>query len=304
MLKALKQELFRLSRSLPLLAAVLVIAVACFARLYPLHPYSQWSFELENDVFTYGSEDEFTSWVEYRFKGHRLSQPIDYEKAKEWYGLEDSEAETIHELFVDLNHKQYPLTFLYCAGLFAPCFLLPTILIGIGKKNGTARLAARLGGSGRKVALAKLLIFYLLFLLMDVLGLLISQGSYVPFGAGPYAFGYRLRSFLLRLALDAGLVSVPLWVAFRLKSALWITVVNFVLAFAFCLLFPILPKLMGIDQLLFVPFPPFLHGLRALWQPETPLLTVLGAMALGLAWAVGFALLSLRAAEKEYARQI
>ena len=304
MLKALKQELFRLSRSLPLLLAVLLIAFLSIIRWYPLHPDGQWRFDLEDDAYLYNSEDEFSAWIEYRFKGHRLSEPIDFEEAIGWYGLEGSEAATLHELYVDFNRSRYPLTFWYGPALFVPVFLLPTVLIGLGKRGGAAALAARLGGSGRRVALAKLLVFYAVFLIIDLLGLLIAQASFLPYGAGQYSFGYRLLAFLLRFALDLGLVSIPLWLAFRLRSPVLVTVVNLLLAAAFCLFFPILPQLLGLDRVLFIPFPPFLHGLKALWQPETPLLAVLGALALGLVWAVVFALLSLRAAEKEYARML
>ena len=290
MLKALKQELFRLSRSLPLLLAVLLIAVASIARVN-LNPDVDYGVGMENYIFGYNSEYQFEDFVSHMWGDNALDM------GKKFLGMEDSEAGTLHDLYVDLNGRQYPLIYWYCASLFVPCFLLPTALIGFGKKHGTARLAARLGGSARKVALAKLLIFYAVFLVIDALGVVIQQEFYAPYGAAFYSFGFRLRSFLLRLALDAGIVSIPLWVAFKLKMTLWITVVNFLLAFVFCFISADLFDLA-------IPFPPFLHGLRALWQPETPLLSVLGAMALGLAWAVGFALLSLRAAEKEYARML
>ncbi len=117
-----------------------------------------------------------------------------------------------------------------------------------------------------------------------------TNDFYAPYVGGLLGTGYCLRCVLQRAVLDASLLSLPFFAAAKMKKPAAATVVNVGITVVYFVL-----NLLGasLQQTLFIPVPPLLHGLRRLWTADaSPLLTVLSIVT-ALVWMAVFGWLSM-----------
>ena len=283
MFKAIKQELYRLGHSWPLLLIALAAAVIGMLSSGGDLPIVGSHVKVQEPHYQLQDEFHFVDWIE--------RTNIHFDKIKQSYGLPESRAETATEFFIETNPYAYVRILWYEGSFFLLLCVLPTVLFGTGKKNGVTETAARFGGSARRVTAARLLIGYCFAIVVSVLGVLIQANLYAPYIGSIYGAGYVLRCLLQRALLDASLLSLPFFIAARMKSPVAATAVNVGIALVYFFV-----NFLGaaIPWVLFIPVPPFLHGLRALWFAEASPLLVILTMLVALAWMAVFGWLSMR----------
>ena len=261
MIKVLKQELFVLSRRW---AALLLILAALIGNYWlgGTHPVGMPLHDrhVEAKCFWLNSKWNYTSWYMH-IESNKFTR-MTLEEAVANYGLEDAGITSYAEL--------YPLT----------------------AKAQHVRLLwflAQLTGSRQKTALGKIVAFYLVVLLISLISTLIQIWAFAGSIVSQAGFAYVLGTVLLRLLMDMAVLSVPLYLAFLIRSIPGLVVVDiaygvicYILNVAAC----------GSDKLLPIPIPAYLHGLRPIWQAGGPTLWIVFAAAVSLAWIILFAALS------------
>ena len=287
MLKTIKQELYRLVHSLPLLLILLAAAILSIIPGGGTVWRQMGVVGVDDPLYQLKSENEFVNY----FEGYHLSM----EAAKNMLKLEDSPAETFEALYLETNPYAYVRILWYMGGMAFLLIVLPTVLFGTGKKNGVTETAARLGGSYKRVTAAKLLIGYVFALVVSVIGVLLQTDFYAPYVGGLLGTGYCLRCVFQRAVLDASLLSLPFFVAAKMKRPAAATAVNVGITVIYFIM-----NLLGasVPQTPFLPVPPLLHGMRGLWTADaSPLLTVL-SLVTALVWMAVFGWLSTRTGGK------
>ena len=179
--------------------------------------------------------------------------------------------------------------------------ILPPVLIRDPLNSGVPALTARLTRSGRTSALAKIMVYYLCVLLISLISTLIQIGVYAGRIVSQAGFAYVLGTVLLRLLMDAAVLAAPLYLAFLIRRIPWLVaveaaygVVCYILNVTAC----------NSDQLLPIPIPAFLHGLRPIWQVDGPGLWIAYAALVSLAWIVLFTALSVHSFKQSTANKL
>ena len=211
------------------------------------------------------------------------------EEIVESYGLTDAGITELEEIYPLLAGAQYRRCLWFLGGLLFLCMILPPVLIRDPLNSGVPALAARLTRSGRTSALAKIMVYDLCVLLISLISTLIQIGVYAGSIVSQAGFAYVLGTVLLRLLMDAAVLSVPMYLAFLIRRIPELVaveaaygVVCYILNVAAC----------NSDKLLPIPIPAYLHGLRPIWQVDGPGLWIAYAALVSLAWIILFAALS------------
>lgn len=223
------------------------------------------------------------------------------EKRADYGPSEGCDAQNSQELYAYTAEAAFTRIMWFMGGLTLLCAVLPAVLAAWPLKSGMPQLCAKLSGSAKRVARAKIGVYFALVLLISLVGALVQCGIYAGSAVRMLGFGLVLRGFILRLLMDCMVLSIPLYLAFSLKSPVLSTVLNLcygVLCYVLHVVSADSPA--QTDKLLFIPFPPWLHGQWLLWKPETSFLWVLLAAVVCLMYIALFSWLSVRAFERRY----
>ncbi len=288
MSKHLKQEFYHLSRSWPVLLVLLALLIGSCV-ISSKDVIGKWcSWDIEYPYMALVDEAEFSHDIEYQLKRH------DLEWVKEGLSIRDTEADTLEEVYAVMQRSLYIRVMWYIAGLVLVSAVLPTVLIRLPLNTGVPQLSAKLS-SRRRVALGKVLVYFLIAGALSLITVLILSGIYASSVMGQLGFGYCLRCLILRVLQDLALLSIPLFIAFLCRSA----VLTAVIALAYgCLCCWLNILAAGRETVLFIPFPAWLHGLRSLWQPGSSPLWLIASALVSLAYILLFGWLSIRQFER------
>ena len=165
------------------------------------------------------------------------------------------------------------------------------MLIRYPLNTGVPTLTARLCGSRKRVVWAKLLFCYALAFVVCLVTWVFQLLVYAGTIAAQAGFAYVLSTLLLRVLTDLAVLSVPIYLAFRISTPY--TLLGFNTAYG-VLCYAVNVAAHYQDGVLFIPFPAWLHGLRSLWQPDRPALWLAASALFSLAWILVFAWLSVR----------
>ena len=160
MMRACKQELYRVLHSRPLL---FLLAVCLFLGF------------LCGSYQPLATEAEYVGTMEARYG------ILHIDTAKKVLGAADSRAETWEALYREVQvHVNY-FWFMPCILSLIPAGLVLSLLqLASGRDRGTLRSCGRLGGSVGRAAAARLLVFYLLALLLLLPIQLLQTAVYCP----------------------------------------------------------------------------------------------------------------------------
>ena len=295
MKKTIRQELFVLFRRWPALLLLLAALIGNYAlggvRVAGAEQYDR---RIDAKCFWLINETEFQRTLasdRYAMKyTHRTEEEI-----LKRYGLEDADIQELEDIFPLLARAQYVRLLWFLGGLLFLCALLPPVLIRYPLDTGVPDLTAALMGSRRNAALGKIAVFFLAVFVVSLLSTLLQIGVYAGSIAAQAGFPYVLYTVLLRLLMDMAVLSVPMYLAFCIRSTPGLVMVNTaygVLCYALCV------WASRLDGVVPLPVPAFLHGLRPLWQQGGQAGWIVFAALVSLAWIVLFSALSLRCFEK------
>ena len=299
--KHLRHEVYVLLRRWPALLLILAALIGNYwlggVKVAGAERYNR---RIDAKCYWLISGSEFQSTLEsdryYMKYTHRTEEDI-----LKRYGLEEAEVTELEDIFPLLAGAQYRRCLWFLGGLLFLCMILPPVLIRDPLNSGVPALAARLTGSRRTSALAKIMVYYLCVLLISLISTLIQIGVYAGSIVSQVGFAYVLGTVLLRLLLDLAVLSVPLYLAFLIRRIPWLVaveaaygVVCYILNVAAC----------NSDKLLPIPIPAFLHGLRPIWQVDGPGLWIAYAALVSLAWIVLFTALSVHSFKQSTANKI
>ncbi len=291
MIKDIRQELFVLFRRWP----ALLLLLAALAGNYALGGArvvgaEQYNRRIDAKCYRLINETEFQRTLaadRYAIKyTHRTEEDV-----LRRYGLEDADIRELEDIFPLLAGAQYVRLLWFLGGLLFLCAVLPPVLIRYPLNTGVPDLTAALTGSRRNAALGMIAVFFLAVFAVSLLSTLLQIGVYAGSIAARAGFPYVLYTVLLRLLMDMAVLSVPMYLAFCIRSIPGLVMVNAaygVLCYALCV------WASRLDAVVPVPVPAFLHGLRPLWQQGGQGLWITFAALVSLGWIVLFSALSLR----------
>ena len=287
--KSIKQEFYHLSRSW-LLLVVLVLLLVCSAVISAKEVPGVWTYtRVTHPYLDLYDEAQYFQEFEYALKRHSL------EEMKADQGMDSPEVESLEDMYALYQRSCYIRLMWYIAGLVLMAAVLPAVMIRASLNSGIPRLSAKLCGSPRRTALAKLMIFFLVSGLISILSTLLLTSIYASTTMVQLGFGYCLRCLVMRLLMDWSILSIPVYVAFLCRNTVMTALLN--LAYG-CLCCWINILAAAREGVLFIPFPAWLHGLRSLWQPEaSPLWLTLSALV-SLVFILFFGWLSIRRFER------
>ena len=265
----------------------------------------KWDWSIDARCIELTTKGQMAAQTDFR-KRRSESQPGKYPFAEylaeyvHIYGLDDYGITAYEEVFPLIAKAQYARTQWFCGGLLFLCILFPPVLIRYPLSTGVPKLAARLCGSRKQVARAKLTFCYALAFLICLFTWLFQLLVYAGAIVSQAGFAYVLATLLLRILTDLAVLSIPFYLAFRISNPF--AVLGFNTAYGF-LCYAVNVAAHYLDNVVFIPFPAFLHGLRALWQPGASALWRILAALVSLAWILIFGWLSVRWFEKAGGKQ-
>lgn len=289
MMKQLRPELHRIAHSwltLGLLALLLILNVVVNSR----NIIGVWNFYYpDSPYYDLCTSADFASLFEENPKRSFEEKRADYAPAA------GEDAQDASALYPYTAEAAFSRIMWFMGGLTILCAALPALLAAFPLHTGMPRLAVKLGASPKRTAWAKILVYFALALLISLIGALIQCGIYAGAAVKMLGFGFVLRGYVLRLLMDCMVLSIPLYLAFALKSPVLSTVLN--------LIYGILCYVLNVvsargETLMFIPFPPCLHGQWLLWKPETGGLWALLAAVVCIVYIALFSWLSVRAFER------
>ena len=287
--KHLKQEFYHLSRSWLVLIILLALLIGSIV-ISSKDVIGEWcGWDAESPYMSLVDEVRFNHDMEYQLQRHT----IDW--IKERFSIRDPEADTLEEVYAVFQRPLYIRVMWYIAGLVLVSAVLPTVWVRLPLNTGVPGLSAKLTSSRRRVAIGKILVYYILAGAISLVSLLILSRIYAPSVMGQLGAGYCLRCLILRVLQDMAVLSIPLFIAFLCRSAVLTTVIN--LAYG-CLCCWVNILAAGRENVLFLPFPAWLHGLRSLWQPGASPLWLIASALVSLAYILLFGWLSVRQFER------
>ncbi len=301
MAKNLRQEFFQFLRRWP---AILFVLAALIGNYWldtklPIGA-EKWNLHIDAKCMQLTTKGEHAYITDFR-KRRSEKQPGKYpfdEYLAEYahsFGLDEYGVTSYEEIFPLLAKSQYVRTQWFCGGLLFLCILFPPVLIRYPLSTGVPAFTARLCGSRKRVARAKLVFCYALAFLVSlitwVFQLLVYAGTIVP----QTGLAYILSTLLLRILTDLAVLSIPFYLAFRIS--------NLYAVLGFNTLYGVLCYAVNVaanyqDGVVFIPFPAWLHGLRSLWQPGTTAQWPVASALVCLAYILVFGRLSVRQYEQ------
>lgn len=295
MKKHLHQEIHRILHSWLLLGLIVLLLVLNLV-VNSREVIGVWNFYyLDSPYYKLCTSADFVGLIE---ENPRRS----FEEKRADYGpKEGCDAQNAQELYAYTAEGAFARIMWFMGGLTLLCAALPAMLAGFPLSTGMPQLSAKLSGSPKRTARAKVIVYFALVLLISLIGALIQCGIYAGSAVRMLGFGFVLRGYILRLLMDAMVLSIPLYLAFALKSPVLSTILN--------LLYGVLCYVLAVvsaaaEKLLFIPFPPCLHAQWLLWKPGTSVLWVLLAAAVCLVYIAAFSWLSVRAFERRCEKNI
>lgn len=290
MMKHIRQELHRIVHSWMFLGVLILLLVLNLV-INSKEIIGVWNFYYVNSPFyKLCTSPEFDHLIEENPNRSFEQKRADYGPA------EGCDAESSQELYTFTADAAFTRSMWFMGGLTLLCAALPTMLVAWPLKTGMPQLSAALTGAGKRTALAKIGVYFALVLIISFVGALIQCSIYAGSAVRMLGFGSVLRGFILRLLMDCMVMSIPLYLAFALKSPVLSTILNLCYGILCYVLHVVsAASLAQTDKLLFIPFPPWLHGQWLLWKPETAFLWVLLAAVVCLGYIALFASLSVRA---------
>ena len=279
MKNALRQELYRVFHSWPLLALLAVCLVLAFC-LGSVQPLSTEELYVQMMEATYGIAH--------------------IDAAKAVMQLVDDPARTWEELYREVIVRENYFRFMeFVLGLLPAALVLSLFQLGSGRERGTIRSCAMLGGSVRNVILARLTVFYLLALVILVPVMLLQTAVYCRGLEAHYSSGVLLRNGVMRVLLELGLLGIYAWLGLcvrrrGLRLALLLLAGPVLLGLNFIGMF-----WQTLERPLFIPIPPILQGETFFYVPEAGAGWVLLTVPVSLAWVILPGWACLRSWERE-----
>ena len=211
------------------------------------------------------------------------------------YGLPPGSVKNGAEIYAALSEAEYTRLMWFEGGLLCFCIIFPAILISYPLDRGIPEWSAKLCGSRRKVAHAKVWAYYLLALVFSVVYTVLLIVVYSRCIFTRQGIGYVLGTLAVHTLMELAILSIPMYIAFFCK--------NIFSVLGFNTLYGILCYAVNVaahysDGVLFIPFPAWLHGLRSLWQPGASPLWLLLSALVSLAYILAFAGFSVRSFER------
>ena len=299
MVKHFRMELHRIVHS-PMLLTVLILLLVLNLVINSREVIGVWNFYyVDSPFYKLCTSADFDSLIEEN--PHRSFE----EKRADYGPPEGCDAQNSQELYPYTAEGAFVRIMWFMGGLTILYAVLPAVLAAWPLKAGMPQLGAKLSGSAKRTALAKIVVFFALALIISFVGALIQCGIYAGAAVRMLGFGPVLRGFILRLLMDCMVLSIPLWLAFTLKSPVLSTVLNLCYGIL-CYVLAVISAAASAssNKLLFIPFPPWLHGQCLLWKSETSFLWVLLAAAVCLGYIVLFSWLSARAFARRCERSV
>lgn len=290
MMKHFRQELHRVVHSWALLG-ILVLLLVLNLVVNSREITGVWNFYyVDSPFYKLCTSVDFDHLIE-----ENPSRSFE-EKRADYGPSEGCDAQNAQELYAYTAETAFTRIMWFMGGLTLLCAALPAALAAWPLKTGMPQLSAKLSGSAKRVAQAKIGVYFALALIFSLVGALVQCGIYAGSAVRMLGFGLVLRGFILRLLMDCMVLSIPLYLAFSLKSPVLSTVLNLCYGVLCYVLHTVsAASLARTDKLLFIPFPPWLHGQWLLWKPETSFLWALLAAVVCLAYIALFSWLSVRA---------
>ncbi len=206
-------------------------------------------------------------------------------------GLPPGSVKSADDIYAAMTEAEYTRVMWFGGGLLLLCIVLPGVLIRYPLNTGVPDWSARFSGSRRRVARAKVLVFYLTVLAFSLLYTLLMVYVYARYIVSRQGIGFFLGTLAVHTLMELSMLSIPMYIAFLCRNIYGVL--------GFNTLYGVLCYAVNVaahyrEDVLFIPFPAWLQGLRSLWQPGTsPLWLVLSALV-SLAYIVLFSWLSVR----------
>ncbi len=290
MLKQLRNEFYRVFKSKTLvILSIILIALTIFVNSWIIPGYhtgygpnGSGGFYNTWDKNTYYHELTDQSVFVYDYEIFVKYNGIDALKERNGYG--DHPAETLEELFFVTVPGQFVRIMWYSGGFSVMMLLLPMFLFTRDKRNDLIYIRGRLCGSFKRVALAKIIVYYIIVALTSIISPFILIAANIPQAWSMLGAGYMLRCIVLHVFMDMAVMSLPVLVAFAIDSPALCTIASFLLALASIAANVLAARC---SDILYIPFlPSVLQGMRALWQPDTPTGAIVFAFACSVVFIV------------------
>lgn len=297
MKKHLSQELHRMIHSRVLLVLILLLLLLNTV-VNSREIVGVWNFYyVDSPFYKLCTSADFDSLIEENPRRSFAEKRADYGPA------EGCDAQDSGELYACTAGGAFARIMWFMGGLTLLCAVLPTAMVSAPLHTGMPQLSAKLSGSRKRTARAKIAVYFALVLLLSFLGALIQCGVYAGSAVRMLGFGFVLRGYVLRLLMDCMVLSIPLYLAFQLKSPVLSTVLNLVYG-VLCYALNVVTANMTVpgNRLPFIPIPICMHGQWLLWRTETPVWRSLLAAAVCLVYIAVFTWLSVRAFERRCER--
>ena len=286
MIKAIKLELFRMTHSVTLIVVFIVLLVANIFINGSEIPGVFNYCDVNTPYYRLYNEATFVT----EFSPDRsFSKTLD--DVKHVLNLENSQAESLEELYPETSTAQYVRIMWFFGGCVLLFLLIPTMFIRRDLSCGMPELASRLSLSSKNVAIGKICVYYIMVAVISLANSLILMAMYAPYTASVCSFGYVLRCIIQRIFVDMMVMSVPLFISFAVKNVALSTVINLVLGVVYYIVNVQAAKC---TSAILVPFPPFLQGQRSIWQPGASAGVIIAVFAVSVCYVLLFSWLSVR----------
>ncbi|NLO48968.1 MAG: hypothetical protein GX111_11710 [Clostridiales bacterium] len=283
MKKALNAEFFRIFRSVPLL---LLVVFLCFfglllsgAKIVGVVNF----FSTETDYYELRTQADFVH--EFDPDGRYFT----LQDIKNSFALSESDAETIEELFIDVQPAQFTRCMWFIGGMMLVMLFLPAFFISGDIQNGMMSAFVSSGRTRRQTVLSKIIAYYVITVVISLLISIFLIVIYAPQIASVYGFGIVLRSVCIRALSDIGIMSVPMLIAFLMKRPVLTVMMNIPLAVIYYILN--ISK-SAIESEAFIPIPPHLMAARALWTQNASAGLILKCTIISLVYVIACSYLS------------
>lgn len=288
--KLIRHEFFVLLRRWPALLLILAALLGNYG-LGGLRPIGTVDFSHKVDAQCYRLESKwhYQSWTS-NAESNKFTRTT-LEEVIAAYGLEGEDIHSYAELYPFTAKAQYVRLLWFLGGLIFLCVILPPVLIRYPLDTGVPGITAQLLRAPRKVAMAKILVFFLTVLVLSLLSTLLQISTYAGSIVSQAGFGCVLYTVLLRLLMDMAVLSIPMYLAFCIRSMPALIMLNTAYG---CLCYGLNVLASRLETVVPVPIPAFLHGLRSLWQPGGPAGWIIFAILISLGYIILFSTLSIR----------
>ena len=206
-------------------------------------------------------------------------------------GLPPGSVKSADDIYAAMTEAEYTRVMWFGGGLLLLCIVLPGVLIRYPLNTGVPDWSARFSGSRRRVARAKVLVFYLIVLAFSLLYTLLMVYVYARYIVSRQGIGFFLGTLAAHTLLELAVLSVPLYIAFLCRNPFSVLGCNTAYG---VLCYAVNVAAHYQDGVLFIPFPAWLHGLRSLWQPGAPVLWLAASALVSLVWILVFGWLAVR----------